>query len=103
MKKILTLVTIIIYSCSQQKHEPKEQMNYLVGDSSKFCGITIKEKYGDNNHFLKILGNDSLFVNIVNEKYEYSYIYFTKGNNVTSLSWDTGGKYSKKITNIKIK
>lgn len=98
MKKLIILSFIFLFiSCINIKKDVETpSCNY----SQIFNGIEICLKEGDHNYFLKMIDNDSLFINVIcNDSYVSSYIYYTKGS-IKSLSWETGGKHSKHITNI---
>lgn len=99
MKNILIILLITLIGC----HVPTSEEIWNNGNNNFFQGKLVHIKLGEQDHFLKLIGGDSLFVHTTCEEHSLSYIYYTKGCNVNSVSWDTGGKYSQKITNNKNK
>lgn len=102
MKKIsLILIALLLFSCVQNNYNNAEKKTKSTTASYLHVNIEIKE--GTHDYYLKQIGDDSLFVNVYWEEVygEHSrgqYIYFTKGKNVKSLEWETGGKFSEKIS-----
>lgn len=103
MKKISLIVFCIslLSSCIQNNYnnEEKKPSSHIV----PYLGVDIEVWEGTHDYYLKQIGDDSLFVNVhwVRDYGTYSlgqYIYFTKGSNVKSLEWETGGKFSKRIS-----
>jgi hypothetical protein len=106
MKKISLILVIlcVLNSCTESKEPECTQ--------ARFQSVQIDICTGESDHFLKVIGGDSLFVHISTGSSfghgfsqtmnDYSYIYYTKGSNVKSVSWETGGKYSEEITNVKV-
>jgi len=96
MKKIILLLPLIFFQC----HVPTVKEVYNSSGNNVFQGVKLNINYGEEDHFLKIIGNDSLFVHtsLDSINWNFSHIYFTKGKNIKSISWDTGGKYSKRVT-----
>ncbi len=100
MKKLFILILIITFTnCHYQTLKDV----YNKHNNNLFLGVYININYGEEDHFLKLIGGDSLFIHTTLDSLErngtFSYIYFTKGCRVTSVSHDTGGKFSKRITN----
>lgn len=96
MKKLLIVLILLPFfaSCNHEK---------LKTVAVNFQGVEVNLTEGTHNYYLKQIGGDSLFVNVywIPDYGKYSpgrYIYFTKGNNVKSLEWETGGKFSEKIS-----
>lgn len=67
-----------------------------------FLGVNVIVHGGNNNIYLKQIGGDSLFVHVFRNKLRTDYIYYTKGNKVNSVSWETGGKFSEEVSNVKV-
>lgn len=103
MKKISLILFCIslLSSCVQNNHNNDEKKPGL--HTVHYLGVGIEIWEGTHDYYLKQIGGDSLFVNVYwNQDYTTSslgeYIYFTKGGNVKSLEWETGGKFSKRIS-----
>ncbi len=99
MKKIslILIALLLLFSCVENNH------NNFKSTTIQYLGIDVDIKEGTHDYYLKQIGGDSLFVNVywIPDYGKYSpgrYIYFTKGNNVKSLEWETGGKFSEKIS-----
>ena len=75
----------------------------------RFMRTEIAVVNGDYDYFVKMVGTDSLFVNVVTDAdfgggfwstNDFSYMFYTKGHNFNSIAWDTGGKHSERVTVI---
>ncbi len=99
MKSIYLILCVLLISCSEANQNLPLTDGQLQPETHNYAGVDIQVRGGDNNYFLKMLDEDSLFVNVVKHEYSMSYIYFTKGNRIKTLSWVCGGKYPHLITN----
>lgn len=75
----------------------------------RFMRTEIAVVNGDHDYFVKMVGTDSLFVNVVTDAdfgggfwatNNFSYMFYTKGHNFNSIAWDTVGKHSERVTVI---
>ncbi len=106
---LLIIYSLLILSChNKTTKDLKNEVTNCDSDSTLIekefhLGKEITIRGGDHIYFVKMLGNDSLFINVVRTFYMRESIYFTKGNNVKRISWCTGGKNPHMITNIQTK
>lgn len=100
MKKIILIAiafALITITCEMSNDLPASDTI-----EQHFLGVTVQVHGGENNIYLKQIGGDSLFVNVFRNKMGTNYIYYTKGNKVNSVSWNTGDKFHQEVSNVKI-